>query len=402
MKLRNLDGIIKNSAEDFIVEEISGDVPRVDGGKYTILQVRLKNWDTNRFVSVASSILKISRKRITFAGTKDKKGITTQYFCINGNYSNELENLSDCEIMDIFQTDRMLTLGDLRGNSFRIRLNLEQDALTNINERNDKIIEKGGYWNLYGSQRFGTTRSITHLVGEMIVKGNFESAVKTYLYNSSTDKETFRVNLSLNWDYKAGLKEYPEYLNFERAILSSLSSGGRYEDAFDGLPRSLKIMFVHAFQSMMFNRMLELRSCTVSDPSEVLAGDYVQGMDEYSNTKGELIEVTEFNVEKINELSRRGKVTAVMPLVGYETMKQTGRPGEIVDSVCKEFDVKGEMFRIEKKMDMSSSGNYRGGQIHSKRVHGSRQLGFFFAGQGDICHRSFGTASQLIKIKIIG
>ena len=360
MNENNLHNIIKNTAEDFIVDEIPLDFQKKPDGKYTIIKVRLTNWDTNRFVSVLARSLRISRKRITFAGTKDKKGITTQYFCINGAYSNELETLKDCEVMEVFRTDNMLRMGDLKGNKFSIRLNLEEVEDDHILNTNRSIVAGGGYWNLYGEQRFGTNRSNTHRIGEQIIRGNFEAAAKLYLYDPEFDSDGYRLDLSRDWNYKAALDNYPEYLGFERAILSHLASGGSFEESLDVLPKTLEIMFVHAFQSMLFNRMLKMRAEYSDSPDKVYVGDFVQQKDSYFNVSGELIEVTSFNYDKISKLSLENKVTAVMPLAGYETRLQSGIPGEIVEKTMKEFNVTREMFRIHKNEKLSSSGNYRG------------------------------------------
>ena len=359
MKTQNLQGLIKNSAEDFIVEEIPEALESKYDGKYTILKVKLTNWDTNRFVSVMARMLQISRKRITFAGTKDKRAVTTQYFCINGTYSNQLEKLSDCEVLEVFKTDKMLRMGDLIGNRFKIKLKLDEISDETIEIANNSITKEGGYWNLYGEQRFGTTRSNTHKVGEQLLRGNFEQAAKLYLYDPEFDTEEYRVNLSSDWDYKKALDEYPEFLNFERAIISHLNSGGRYEDALDVLPRTLEIMFVHSFQSMMFNQMLETRSKYSESRSQIFEGDLVQKTDRYFNISGDLIEVTSFNFDKISKLSLEGKVSAVMPLVGFETPRQNGIPGEIVEKTCDEFKVERYMFKINGKGELSSAGNYR-------------------------------------------
>ncbi len=85
-------GEIKYNPGSFIVNEIPEKIHKNENGKYTIFKIRLKNWDTNKFVIYLSDYLHISNKRITYAGTKDKTGITTQYFCIN---------LPDDSIIDI-------------------------------------------------------------------------------------------------------------------------------------------------------------------------------------------------------------------------------------------------------------------------------------------------------------
>ena len=86
-----INGIIKFNPESFIVNEIPADIQKDINGKYTILKVKLRNWDTNKFVIFLSKLLHISKKRITYGGTKDKTAITTQYFCINIENKNTID-----------------------------------------------------------------------------------------------------------------------------------------------------------------------------------------------------------------------------------------------------------------------------------------------------------------------
>ncbi len=71
-------GHLKTEPEDFIVREIS-DPPRAkENGEYAIATVTTRNWETNRLIRIMSRSLGMSRTRIGFAGTKDKRAITTQ------------------------------------------------------------------------------------------------------------------------------------------------------------------------------------------------------------------------------------------------------------------------------------------------------------------------------------
>src|SRR6266511_2970855 len=79
-----LGGRIKASAEDFVVEEVSVDLPRSDDGRYTAARLRTRNWETNRLVRELARALRISRKRISFAGTKDRRAVTTQLVQFEG------------------------------------------------------------------------------------------------------------------------------------------------------------------------------------------------------------------------------------------------------------------------------------------------------------------------------
>ena len=78
-----INGVLKMRAEDFRVEEV-GRTPSLDPkGRFTVIRVTLRDWETNRFVNRLASALKISRNRIWFSGTKDKKAITTQLMVVD-------------------------------------------------------------------------------------------------------------------------------------------------------------------------------------------------------------------------------------------------------------------------------------------------------------------------------
>ena len=75
-------GRLKVNYEDFTVNEISIFPERSEDGKYAIAKITSTNWETNRLVRMISKNLGITRNKITFAGTKDKRAITSQLFSI--------------------------------------------------------------------------------------------------------------------------------------------------------------------------------------------------------------------------------------------------------------------------------------------------------------------------------
>lgn len=351
---------IKVNPQDFIVEEIPNDLKRVENGKYTILKVVLTNWETNHFVTHLARYLGMSRKRITFAGTKDKRAITTQYFCINGSVNADQIRIKDCEVEESFYVEKPLNLGDLKGNRFEIRVSDSEMTVENAAKRIDEISRNKGFWNFFGIQRFGTIRYNTHKVGREIVKNGIENAVKEYLFDPEIDNEDFRVKLGENWDYASGLKNYPEHLQFERALMSELVSGKSYDQSFDSLPKSLRIMFIHAYQSYLFNKILNYRKELTENPFEIFSGDFISPVDEFYNIdEDKIILVNEFNIERMQDLAKAGKIAPLAPLIGTETKNQDGIPGDIIRRVMIEDDLKFSDFKIEEKNELSSKGNYR-------------------------------------------
>src|SRR5437016_8825292 len=117
-----LGGTIKASADDFVVDEISSPpTPAIDGW-YTIVALRVRNWETNRLVRELARALHISRRRIGFAGTKDKRALTTQLFSFENVPPEAIKALrmKDLEVLDVSRSDRPREIGDLVGNRFQI------------------------------------------------------------------------------------------------------------------------------------------------------------------------------------------------------------------------------------------------------------------------------------------
>src|SRR5205823_14574586 len=75
-------GTIKSAPEDFVVAEISSPPAVSPEGRYAIVQVRVRDWETNRLVRAMARALHSSRKRIGYAGTQDTDGVTTRRFSV--------------------------------------------------------------------------------------------------------------------------------------------------------------------------------------------------------------------------------------------------------------------------------------------------------------------------------
>ena len=95
-------GRLKETAEDFVVDEISSRPPAFDDGKFTIATVTARNWETNRMVRLLARQLGMSRDRIGFAGTKDKRAVTTQLM----SFMCPPDKLSKVELQDLTISDR--------------------------------------------------------------------------------------------------------------------------------------------------------------------------------------------------------------------------------------------------------------------------------------------------------
>ena len=362
-----IGGKIRTIPEDFGVKEISCYPATKEKGKFTIADVTTVNWETNLLIRELSTRLHISRKRVGFAGTKDKRAKTSQMLSIYNVSKDDLSNVNikDVSIENVYYSDRPVKIGDLIGNSFEITVRgIDKDATeVQIQKISSKILETGGFPNFYGIQRFGVMRPVTHVVGKHIVKGNFKDAIMSYIANPirGEGEESFMVRdrLEKTQDYAEGLKSYPAYLNFENAILNKLVTNSEdFIGAFKELPKNLLTMFVYAYQSFLFNEMLSNRIKANLPLNRAVLGDVVLPVRRGVIDKN-IIKVKEKNIEKINKQVSKGKAVVSGLLAGSDSDYADGEMGEIEHKIIEKENIDPRDFIIPEIPFMSSSGSRR-------------------------------------------
>ena len=362
-----INGKLRTLSEDFIVQEQFDKSLEYTNGVFTIAQITNKNWDTHRLVNELAKKLKISKKRIGFAGTKDKRAVTTQLLSFYEVTKQQLENihLRDISIQEIKTTNTGLKLGDLTGNHFHIIIrNITQIITQNkIQEIIDYITSYGGFPNFYGVQRFGVIRPITHLIGKHVIMGNFQKAVMTYLCycdpNEKPEILSLRSSLQKTQDFNEALKTFPDSLYYEKILLNKLVQNPRsYVEALKALPKNLLTMFINAYQSYLFNKILSLRMKKNIPLNNALVGDII--LPKYNNTvEMRSIPVSDSNVDKINKQITRNKAVISGLLLGAKSIFAEGEIAEIEKQIITQEHIKLQDFIIPEIPYMSSWGSRR-------------------------------------------
>lgn len=341
-------GHLKTVPEDFIVREISDPPRQKDNGEYSIATVTARNWETNRMVRLMSRNMGVSRDRIGFAGTKDKRAITTQLMSVYG--TEELwqkVDLKDLKIENIYRGARGIEIGDLIGNDFEISVkNCTMDP-SQIRETVDSDIsiikQTGGFPNYFGVQRFGAVRPVTHRVGERLVRGDIKGAVMTYI-SFTTDEEEERLRLIRERFQKADVSEWaeirqtmPPAMAFERMMLSKLIENPEdWVGAIEILPANLQMMFVHAYQSLLFNEMLSRRMDAGLPLNMPVEGDIIIPLDANKIPQHENpILTTSKNIDLVTRQVRAGRAFVTITLFGSDGELAEGEMGEIERKVIE-------------------------------------------------------------------
>lgn len=363
-------GRLRKVPEDFAVEEISKYPDRSEDGKYTIANVTSTNWEMNRLVRMLSKSLGISRSKVGFAGTKDKRAVTKQLMSFEAPIEDVRSlRMHQATISDAYRAKKHITIGDLVGNSFAVRIS---DCATQgekleatVQATASTLKDLDGFPNFFGVQRFGALRPVTHLVGKHIVKVEFQKAVMVYVANPSENEseeaQRVRRELELTMDFRSAIATYPNKLSFERTVIAHLAENeGDYTGAIRALPPNLQMMFVHAYQSYLFNKMLSLRIRKGLPLDRPLIGDVVLPARRNGIPDHDIhIRVTEENVDLVERQMRERKAFVSGLLFGSESEFAKGEAGAIEKGIVETEGISRDDFIIPDIPECSSKGSRR-------------------------------------------
>ena len=355
-KSLGIGGRIRQFLKDFVVEEVLADgsiakvqqakkaVPVTGKGRYLACVLVKRNWDTILAVEVIAKQLGLNAESIHIAGIKDAKAVTAQHISIGRVTPEQVSQvrIKDINLYPLRFVNEKVHSGLLLGNHFRIVIRAIAHSSSVIEKRmkdiKNELSSLGGIPNFFGHQRFGTIRPITHIVGEHIVRGEWEKAALTFLAKSSEHEhpEARRARQQL-WDtrdFKTALHCFPHQLTYERFMLSHLAKHQNdFVGAFLRLPMKLCRLFVQAYQSFLFNKFLSARIKQKMPLNQVLNGDYT--------------------------LEANNLTCLALPLVGFKQSISAGMQGEIEKEILEAEGVKPNDFRVPQMPKISAPGGLR-------------------------------------------
>lgn len=204
--------LLKHLPEDFIVEELST-VPELKPGQYHYVYLSKKTYTTMKACQIIADFLHLPLSALGFAGNKDKQAVTKQLISIKTtrDITSLLERFKtgDITLEYVGTGDEPIVLGHLRGNRFSI-------IVRQITEQPQALTR---FTNFFGDQRFSKNNCT---VGKLLIKQQFKEALAL-------------IDNQIAHQY---LEEHPA-----NAV-----------DALRQIPKQLLKIYVHAYQSMLFNK----------------------------------------------------------------------------------------------------------------------------------------------------
>jgi len=210
---------LKQAPEDFVVREISAIVPGKEG-KYTYFSLKKRDYTTLKALQTISQATRTPVTWFGCAGNKDKVAVTEQVCSVENVTPDSLRSLAlkDIDIKPLGKGEKPVSLGDLKGNAFEIVVR-DIDALP---------VKKTRFVNLFGEQRFSTHNAE---IGKAIVKRDFKQAIALILASKSDAAQ----------DVHKVLAAQPK----------------NYLTALKALPLKLLKLYVHAYQSLLWNELAQ-------------------------------------------------------------------------------------------------------------------------------------------------
>ena len=289
--------LIKQQPEDFIVEEITN--VKQGKGDYCYFWLKKKNYTTMDAVRRVGRLLGV--KKVGFAGTKDKKAVTRQLCSAYGVTKQMVERakLKDIELDFFGYGDVPISLGDLEGNKFVIIVrDVYAKQLNNFKSKikNKKVV------NYFDEQRFS---EYNVEIGKAIVTRDFKKAVELICKGKG---------------------------DYNKAAFDYIGKNKNYVVALQMLPKKILTLFVHAYQSWLWNETVRI---LVGGGSEV---KYSQGIFVFPN-------------KKIRNMK--------IPLLGFGTEIEENKIKIIITTLLKKEEITLRDFIIRQLPEVSVDGSER-------------------------------------------
>ncbi len=364
-----INGRIRTFTEDFIVEEILRDktvvpvnvnsrisLPLCDvvKGNYVRAILIKKGYDTLSAIFYLSKKFKLPISAFSYLGLKDARALSSQLISIKIDYPISYYG-ERILLTNSKQSLLPVKAHELYGNKFTITIRSislkSEDAVRRVQRIFSELSSFGGVLAYFGYQRFGTLNPITHKIGKAIVKRNIDLAV-SYLINS---------NIGEKDPIKTGLRPRKnEVLDYERIVRRFFTKKSNALKAIKKVPLPIRRLFIHAYQSYLFNRILSERIKLGLPINRAVIGDLV-GLPIFGSVSPQYVfHVDKNNLDKVNSLIKRNLISVVLPVPGYAIKKlPIGLAKEPIQGVLDDEGISFNDFLIDMLPNLRSPGTYR-------------------------------------------
>jgi tRNA pseudouridine13 synthase len=344
-KFPGIGGSIKTCPEDFQVEELPL-YPTCGEGEHLYLEVEKRGLTTFELLKRIAAALKTDERAMGYAGLKDAQALTRQFISVTGCSAEqalalELENI---RILSARRHRNKLRLGHLAGNRFTVTI---RDVCSDALEKARDILHilvLTGVPNFFGEQRYGCLGN-SHLIGKAILQKDFPQAAAQIIGDPEriTHPEWRQGAILFSQNQLAEAEEtLPRRMRNERNLIRHLRQGRSAEEAVRRLPGKLLRLYLSAYQSYLFDRLVSMR---LSSMDTLWAGDLA-----YKHDNGACFLVTDPATEQPR--ADRFEISPTAPMAGYKIRLAEAQAGILEQALFTKEGICPEDFRLGKGLSM--------------------------------------------------
>jgi len=301
-----ISGYLRLYPNDFIVEEVreNKEIITIEPGEKEIspslfpmhlgcnlIKAGISTFDA---INILAHNLEMKPARITYAGLKDVNAVTSQkivFLDINSELFEKIKNLSlpNIFLADFSAEKKGLSPGNLFGNRFTIFIRTEKTIDEQLFFKELITIKNQGFLNFYSTQRFGTPRFLSHVLGKLLLQGKYEDVLFNF-FTTEGLQETPLIKEKRNlakesfgdWEkIEEIFLELPFTFRNELQLLAYLKKNpSDFVGALNFFRDQVKF-WMYAYASYLFNQLLSLRGLEIPDEIPLLLSDYKEDRDLY-------------------------------------------------------------------------------------------------------------------------
>jgi tRNA pseudouridine13 synthase len=249
---------LKQHPDDFFVEELT-DLQPADKGAFSLYRLEKTGWSTPDAVAAIRRRWDIELRRFSYGGLKDRHAHTIQHFTVLHGPRRNLAH-HGVTVKFLGQVWTPFRSNDIKANAFRIVLrDIEPHLVAGIGSAVEEV-RKNGVPNYFDDQRFGSVEEGGEFIGRLLVRGDFEQALRValagrYEYDRAEQKKE-KATLLAHWrDWKVCKERLPR--GHARSLVDYLVSHPEdFRGAVKRLRPELRGLYLSAYQSDLWNRIL--------------------------------------------------------------------------------------------------------------------------------------------------
>ncbi len=345
-QLPGTGGIIRQQPEDFQVDEIPLYKPCGEGD-HLYLRVEKCGLTTYDLLRELANALNCKERDLGYAGLKDAQAITRQTVSVPLRKPDDVKGLQIPGVTILSATLHLNKLrpGHLAGNRFRIRIHQPGPEALQRAKTILGVLAKVGVPNRFGEQRYGAQGN-SHRVGRAILRDDYSAAIDEIMGNSAEITHPGwqqAIEAYHCGDLLTAIAKLPRHCRPERRLLEMLKDGKSARKAVLAMPRKLLRLYLSAYQSSLFNRLVDMR---LDSLHQLWPGDLA-----CKHINGACFLVTDPAAEQPR--ADTFEISPTAPLFGYKTKLAENQAGQLEQDLLDQEDLTLESFRLSAGLAMS-------------------------------------------------